>query len=196
MTLGDLLSQMGIGSKHLTERFSHSDFVGPSSPHDSHVIYAYEPSHSSHGHVASSKHHHGGGGHKSNAAMSALTLLAFLFFLHILQQCLRDHMMAMSTPPVMIMTASREGEEPISKTAANKVDKYGKSENQKKGIETGKSRTHEDDSNDKKEVLMKINTAEHTPKHGSPSYVRVFRNYGNKSLEYRGFVSAMDEDFK
>lgn len=38
--------------------------------------------------------HHGGGG-KSGAALSALTLLAFMFFLNILQQCLRDHMNSM-----------------------------------------------------------------------------------------------------
>lgn len=51
-------------------------------------------------------HSYSGGGHshtqprhksKHNAsAMSALTLLAFLFFLNILQSCLKEHMMAMN----------------------------------------------------------------------------------------------------
>lgn len=41
---------------------------------------------------------HGGSSHgKSNAsAMSALTLLAFLFFLNILQSCLKEHMLTMN----------------------------------------------------------------------------------------------------
>jgi hypothetical protein len=50
----------------------------------------------------------GGGGHHHNnkAAMSALTLLSFLFFLNILQQCLKDQMATMN-PTVAVMTAGR-----------------------------------------------------------------------------------------
>lgn len=42
---------------------------------------------------------HGGGMHKSSknssAALSALTLLAFLFFLNLLQSCMKEHITAM-----------------------------------------------------------------------------------------------------
>ncbi|KAJ2951819.1 hypothetical protein O0L34_g13982 [Tuta absoluta] len=140
MTIQNLLSQIGMGPKHLAE-----------------------------------SHH--GGGHKSNAAMSALTLLSFLFFLHILQQCLRDHMMAMSTAPVVIVQ-SRDGEEPIAKTG--KVDKTG---------------INDDDAEYEKD-LMKINTAEHTPSLDAERYRKMFQSYGNRSAGFRGFVSAMDDDLK
>ncbi|CAO1299789.1 unnamed protein product [Diamesa hyperborea] len=42
-------------------------------------------------------------GKVKGAALSALTLLAFLFFLNLLQSCLKDHMDAMN-PTVMVMT--------------------------------------------------------------------------------------------
>uniref|UniRef100_A0A1B0DF25 Uncharacterized protein n=1 Tax=Phlebotomus papatasi TaxID=29031 RepID=A0A1B0DF25_PHLPP len=41
---------------------------------------------------------------KGSGALSALTLLAFLFFLNLLQSCLKEHMDAMN-PTVMVMTA-------------------------------------------------------------------------------------------
>ncbi|XP_031766946.2 uncharacterized protein LOC116413225 [Galleria mellonella] len=120
MTLEKLLSQMGTGTKHLTDRFT--EYSGPI--HEQPVYYSYEPA-SQHGHEASSKHNYGGGGQKNNAAMSALTLLAFLFFLHILQQCIRDHMTDMSTPQIMVMTAGREGETILKKNSMEKIDKTG-----------------------------------------------------------------------
>ncbi|XP_055297687.1 uncharacterized protein LOC129566114 [Sitodiplosis mosellana] len=49
----------------------------------------------------------GGGGHKSKnhaLAMSALTLLAFLFFIQMLQSCLKEQMTSLN-PTVMVMTA-------------------------------------------------------------------------------------------
>lgn len=57
--------------------------------------------------------------------MSALTLLAFLFFLHILQQCIKEHMTDMNTSPLMVMTAGRESEDNISKSLGNKLEKIG-----------------------------------------------------------------------
>uniref|UniRef100_A0A182IPF0 Uncharacterized protein n=1 Tax=Anopheles atroparvus TaxID=41427 RepID=A0A182IPF0_ANOAO len=47
---------------------------------------------------------HGGKGKGKGAALSALTLLAFLYFLNLLQSCLKEHMETMN-PTVMVMTA-------------------------------------------------------------------------------------------
>ncbi|KAJ6638727.1 Trypsin-1 [Pseudolycoriella hygida] len=73
----------------------------------------YQPHHEPYPEVHSYSGSHGQPRHKSkgnSSAMSALTLLAFLFFLNILQSCLKEHMMAMN-PTVMVMTAgaSRKG---------------------------------------------------------------------------------------
>ncbi|CAH1995037.1 unnamed protein product [Acanthoscelides obtectus] len=68
--------------------------------------HSYTDHHGSYGH-----HHHsygrGKGSKKSNRsiALSALTLLAFLFFLHILQQCLQEQMDNM-TPQMVVMQAT------------------------------------------------------------------------------------------
>ncbi|XP_035890541.1 uncharacterized protein LOC118502421 [Anopheles stephensi] len=48
--------------------------------------------------------HHGKSGKGKGAALSALTLLAFLYFLNLLQSCLKEHMETMN-PTVMVMTA-------------------------------------------------------------------------------------------
>lgn len=48
--------------------------------------------------------HGGKSGKGKGAALSALTLLAFLYFLNLLQSCLKDHMETMN-PTVMVMTA-------------------------------------------------------------------------------------------
>lgn len=40
---------------------------------------------------------------KSSSAMSALTLLAFLFFLNILQNCLKEHMASMNPTVIKII---------------------------------------------------------------------------------------------
>uniref|UniRef100_A0A182MX15 Uncharacterized protein n=1 Tax=Anopheles culicifacies TaxID=139723 RepID=A0A182MX15_9DIPT len=47
---------------------------------------------------------HGKSGKGKGAALSALTLLAFLYFLNLLQSCLKEHMETMN-PTVMVMTA-------------------------------------------------------------------------------------------
>ncbi|KAM7344118.1 uncharacterized protein ACRADG_010951 [Cochliomyia hominivorax] len=47
----------------------------------------------------------GGGGKKGSSALSALTLLSFLFFINLLQGCIKDHMDAMN-PTVMVMTTN------------------------------------------------------------------------------------------
>ncbi|CAG9583173.1 unnamed protein product [Danaus chrysippus] len=114
MSLEKIYSQMEIEPRQQVERYA--EYPGMS--HEQPVYYPYEPASGSHVPVVT-KHHYSGG-HKSNAAMSALTLLAFLFFLHILQQCLRDHMNAMGTPQVMVV-GGRENERNIAKT--NKIDK-------------------------------------------------------------------------
>lgn len=52
-----------------------------------------------HPHIYSTIHGGGGGHHKSknqSASLSALTLLAFLFFLHILTSCLKEQMTSMN----------------------------------------------------------------------------------------------------
>lgn len=46
-----------------------------------------------------------GGGKKGSSALSALTLLSFLFFINLLQGCIKDHMDAMN-PTVMVMTTN------------------------------------------------------------------------------------------
>ncbi|XP_050078729.1 uncharacterized protein LOC126565577 [Anopheles maculipalpis] len=51
-----------------------------------------------------SSSHHGKSGKGKGAALSALTLLAFLYFLNLLQSCLKEHMETMN-PTVMVMTA-------------------------------------------------------------------------------------------
>lgn len=53
----------------------------------------YPESHSSYGGGHTQPRHKSKG---NSSAMSALTLLAFLFFLNILQSCLKEHMMAMN----------------------------------------------------------------------------------------------------
>ncbi|XP_034833071.1 uncharacterized protein [Maniola hyperantus] len=131
MTLENLPSRLGM-PKQLVDRYA--EYPGP--VHDQPMYYPYEPSATSQGHVGHislpSKHHFSGGSHKNNAAMSALTLLAFLFFLHILQQCLKEHMTALSTPQVMIMTGGKEGEDTIRRISNKKVDKTGVLETEEK----------------------------------------------------------------
>lgn len=136
-------------------------------------------------------HHSSGGGLKSNASMSALTLLAFLFFLHILQQCIKEHMTEMSTTPVVVMTAGREGEVQLSKS--DKIDKTGVSEidsikNQIKpeAAEVKVNPFRQDIVSD--DTMMRINAAEHKPRN---DYEYVYRNTDKTS--FPGFVSAMDE---
>ncbi|CAH2090320.1 unnamed protein product [Euphydryas editha] len=152
------LSQMGIGQKQLTERYA--EYSGPT--HDQQLYYPYEPAPPSQGHVSSFKHQFVNGGHKNNAAMSALTLLAFLFFLHILQQCLKDHMVAMSTPQIMIMTGGREGEENIAKLSNSKIDKTGeiKTEQGHKINVINHNDAVEISNDDSEKYLMKITTSE------------------------------------
>nr|CAH7730788.1 unnamed protein product [Callosobruchus chinensis] len=69
--------------------------------------YSYEDHHGSYGHHHPQTYGRGKGSKKSgrSVALSALTLLAFLFFLHILQQCLQDQMDNM-TPQMVVMQAT------------------------------------------------------------------------------------------
>ncbi|KAI8432172.1 hypothetical protein MSG28_004635 [Choristoneura fumiferana] len=167
MTLENMLSNMGIGTKQLSESS------------------------------------YGGGGHKSNAAMQALTLLAFLFFLHILQQCLKDHMTAMQTPQIMVMSGSREGEVNIAKRAdIKKLDKSGNvvPTDEKRGSQTDRNKKHENEKNISPEYetsddlyLTKITTAEKSPKIGSQKYKSYFKNYANRSSGFRQFISAQND---
>ncbi|CAH4034674.1 unnamed protein product [Pieris brassicae] len=120
------------------------------------------------------RHSSSGGEHKSKAAMSALTLLAFLFFLHILQQCIKDHMTAMSTSPIMIMSAGKEGNEVLEKTRL-KLDKTVKID-----TETDKN---EAESVDKEKHLTKIST------YHPLGNVHKYRD----NTEFSKFVNAMDQ---
>ncbi|XP_014369944.2 uncharacterized protein LOC106719963 [Papilio machaon] len=199
MALDNFLSRMGLDTK-LTDRYS--EFTGPM--HDQPLFYTYDPSASPHSHGISTKHHHSGAGHKSNAAMSALTLLAFLFFLHILQQCLKDHMINMSTPQVMIMTAGKEGEDNIAKTShTSKIDKAGKS-NDEINSQTEMSNLNKRKITDDKDAfenqninrtptksLMKIKTEEHRPQNGAQKE-KIFKNHGGRSSIAANFYDDTD----
>lgn len=142
--------------------------------------------------------------------MSALTLLAFLFFLHILQQCIKDHMTEMSTAPVVIMSAGREGEDAITKSATfNKMDKTGITETSSKDgsvndrmdrVQQNKitenydvKNPYNNDASSSKHQLLKVKT-EQLPRSEEPKQKYVFKNYANRSSMYAGFYSAMDEE--
>lgn len=132
--------------------------------------------------------------------MQALTLLAFLFFLHILQQCLKDHMTAMQTPQIMVMSGSREGEVNIAKRAdIKKLDKSGNvvSNDENHGSQTDPNEKYDNVKNIFPEYetsddhyLTKITTAEKTPKIGSQKYKRYFKNYANHSSSFPQFISG------
>ncbi|XP_039293972.1 uncharacterized protein LOC120353607 [Nilaparvata lugens] len=49
-----------------------------------------------------------GSGNKGNSALNAITLLAFLFFLNILQSCLRDNLLASQGPIVVVVNTETE----------------------------------------------------------------------------------------
>lgn len=150
-----------------------------------------------------------GGGHKSSASMSALTLLAFLFFLHILQQCIKDHMTDMSTAPVMIMTAGREGDDSVTKSETfNKIDKTGMTEinfqdiPDKDGMNAqnkitekyGEKNPYEINGSPNKHQLMKIKTTHVTKSDETKHKHNILENYANRSSNYAGFYSVMDEE--
>ncbi|XP_012547482.1 uncharacterized protein LOC105841945 [Bombyx mori] len=195
MALENFMSQMGIDTKQMVERYS--EHAGP--VHDHHVYYAYEPSgppHDHSGHVTSTKHNYGSG-FKSNASMSALTLLAFLFFLHILQQCIKDHMNDMTTPPLMVMSAGREGEENISKAAIKKIDKTGvtNSKSDEKNDEINrdsfveKYETNYDDDESKKQ-LTRIDLFSKTKDVYKQKYENLFPN---DNYKHSGHINAMED---
>ncbi|KAJ8683860.1 hypothetical protein QAD02_019652 [Eretmocerus hayati] len=58
---------------------------------------------------------HGSGGGNNKGALSALTLLAFLFLLNVMQQCLQENNSTETTTPAAILL--REGQQPISLVA-------------------------------------------------------------------------------
>lgn len=124
--------------------------------------------------------------------MSALTLLAFLFFLHILQQCIKEHMTEMSTTPVVVMTAGREGE--VDLANSDKIDKTGVSliDSERNQIKSNVPEEkvnpfRQDTKTDDK--MMRINAAEHKPRN---DYEYLYRN--TEQTLFPGFVSAMDEN--
>ncbi|CAG9100592.1 unnamed protein product [Plutella xylostella] len=198
MTVGNVLSQMGIGTKHAADRYS--DYHGGGASHEPHVVYSYDPH--AHSHV-SSKHSYHSYGKKNHAAMSALTLLAFLFFLHILQQCLREHMQSMSTPQVMIMTAGREGEQKLSKINT-KMDKSGVTEidtttqRAKERIKNKSHRQRDDErkreENGGKSTLTKIKTAQHTPIMNPQSYKHLYQDYSSRGHSFHEISSPVNVD--
>ncbi|XP_050344015.1 uncharacterized protein LOC126769356 [Nymphalis io] len=205
MTIENYLSQMGMAQKQFTDRYT--EYSGPAQ--DQPLYYPYEPVPSQVHVNAPFKHQFISGGHKNNAAMSALTLLAFLFFLHILQQCLKDHMTAMSTPQVMLMSGGREGDEHIAKLSHDKIDKTGEMER-----EQGKIRdviNHNDAaeaSSDRNEKhLTKITTSEHGSwkKHDTrekyQDYHNIFNRFGDNkqhstSLDYISAAEQEKPDFR
>ncbi|CAH2258976.1 uncharacterized protein LOC120631758 [Pararge aegeria] len=186
MTLENFHSQMGVVPKQLVDRYA--EYPGP--VHEQPMYYPYEPSPTSHGHIShislGSKHHFSGGSHKNNAAMSALTLLAFLFFLHILQQCLREHMTSLSTPQVMIMTGGKEGEETIRRVSNLKVDKSGLSETEdKRNNAFNPDDTTESSKDDKEKVFTKITSSENAP------WKKFQNNRHNFKNDYKSEISEL-----
>ncbi|VEN48734.1 unnamed protein product [Callosobruchus maculatus] len=104
--------------------------------------YSYEDHHGSYGHHHPQTYGRGKGSKKSgrSVALSALTLLAFLFFLHILQQCLQDQMDNM-TPQMVVMqatiNAAREAEAKL-KEAQKRVGEGAQEDKKDPGeIDTG-----------------------------------------------------------
>ncbi|CAG9788051.1 unnamed protein product [Diatraea saccharalis] len=186
MAFDSILTKMGSGMKQLTDRYAQYD----APVQDPQLLYAYQ--HGAPMPEANSKHT--GGGNKNNAAMSALTLLAFLFFLHILQQCIKDQMVAMSTPQITIMSASREGEDAVKNA---KVDKTGYTADDHKTVAENGNKNSEADSKNKydeeNQKLMKIYTAE-PPKSGAQNY-DFAKDYNKRRFTETGFVNAMDDDF-
>ncbi|XP_074039234.1 uncharacterized protein isoform X1 [Leptinotarsa decemlineata] len=87
-------------------------------------------------------HHYSGGGNygkkkSRSVALTALTLLAFLFFLHILQSCLDQTMPTTTTtttaaPQIVIMQAklkaARESTEKLAKEASEAVEEVGEAQ--------------------------------------------------------------------
>ncbi|KAJ0176151.1 hypothetical protein K1T71_008325 [Dendrolimus kikuchii] len=200
MTLDNILSQVGLGTKQISERYSEYG-----APADQHIFYTYEPSSSAHGHAPISKYSYSGG-LKSNASMSALTLLAFLFFLHILQQCIKEHMNDMSSAPVMVMTAGRESEQEITKSLT-KIDKSGlDKKSHLKGEQHGinqkrnniqiyeRKNPYEQIEYSNENNFMKMNVAEYSPKIDKQKYKDIYKTYVNRSSIIPGFVTAMDDD--
>ncbi|CAH0726988.1 unnamed protein product, partial [Brenthis ino] len=177
-------SQIGLPMKQLADRYA--DYSGTA--HDQPLYYPYEPSQPAQGHIVPTKHHYGGGSsHKNNAAMSALTLLAFLFFLHILQQCLKDHMTAMSTPQVMIMTGGRDGEESIAKQTHNKFDKTGEFETDTDNKRNTLGKTLSENGND--ENYLKITTSEDARWRKSQKHQNTFK----KNTDISGFINPPED---
>lgn len=119
----------------------------------------------------------------------------------------------MSTPPVMIMTAGREGDDAITKSATfKKIDKTGMSEesitdipenNENNRMDTikqnkitevyGEKNPYVSDSSSNKHQLMKTKTA-HVTKSDEIKHKYVLKNYANRSSNFAGFYSAMDEE--
>ncbi|CAG4996484.1 unnamed protein product [Parnassius apollo] len=153
--------------------------------------------------------HYASGNHKSNAAMSALTLLAFLFFLNILQQCLKDHMTDLSTPQVMIMSAGKESDDNFAKMSlTNKFDKTGtlytdKNNFQRESLLSLKARDkvsgeenefesqlNPDDPSQK--TLLKIKTSEYKPQNSAQEY-KIMKNNANQSFKFAGFYDEYEK---
>ncbi|KAH9642202.1 hypothetical protein HF086_005532 [Spodoptera exigua] len=118
-------------------------------------------------------------------------------------------MTEMSTAPVMIMTAGREGEDAITKSSTfNKIDKTGMTEvNPDSSINDRMEAIHQNkiaenynvknpynnDPPSSKHQLLKVKT-EQLPKPEETKQKYVFKNYANRSSMYGGFYSAMDEE--
>lgn len=115
--------------------------------------------------------------------------------------------MAMSTPPITIMTAGKEGEEVIAKSDGNKIDKYAtaKAESKLSDVEMDDKRktitekvnikyvSNHEELNKDQDLLMKINTDDYSPKVNAQRYKTTIKTYGNRSVAFPGYVSAMDD---
>nr|CAI5846502.1 unnamed protein product [Callosobruchus analis] len=126
--------------------------------------YSYEDHHGSYGHHYPQTYGRGKGSKKSgrSVALSALTLLAFLFFLHILQQCLQDQMDNM-TPQMVVMqatiNAAREAEAKL-KEAQKRVGENVKDDKKDRGVVGAGFATQKrvDDLYSYEKISAKVNT--------------------------------------
>ncbi|XP_030747653.1 uncharacterized protein LOC115876093 isoform X2 [Sitophilus oryzae] len=87
----------------------HEEIFTPKIPTFNQRLHYYHPSETINNY--SSTHRKGSG--KKNMALTALTLLSFLFFLHMLQSCIQEHT-EMMNPQVVIMQSRLADEAKVS----------------------------------------------------------------------------------
>lgn len=96
----------------------------------------------------------------------------------------------MSTAPVVVMGASRESDDALSKVAS-KIDKSGVTQFEDAKKENYATNPYKKRNVDPDDKMMRINAAEHKPKRTGNIY-SVYKKDGDTSLP--DFVSAINND--